>query len=109
MNLKVFILVTVLHLVVSVIFSLFFFSMAMAAIDGEGSALALRIAYVTLQVLFPLSVVLDLGEAGSIAKVILFLGNSFVWGAFAAFVWSLYQRALGTSRRAHVVGRRGAV
>ena len=109
MRLKVFILVTVLHLVVGVVFWIFFFSMAMAAIDGEGSVLAVRIAYVTLQVLFPLSAVLDLGEAGAAAKVILFLGNSFVWGAFAAFVWSLYERLLGTSHRVHVVGRRGAV
>jgi len=109
MRLKVFILVTVLHLVVGVVFWVFFFSMAMAAVDGEGSVLTVRIAYVTLQVLFPLTAVLDLSDAGAAAKVALFLGNSFVWGAFAALVWSLYQRALGTAQRAHVAGRRGAV
>ena len=109
MRLTVFILITVLHLVVGVIYWVFFFSMAMAAIDGEGSVLAGRIAYVTLQVLFPLSAVLDLGGAGAAAKVALFLCNSFLWGALAAFVWSLCQRAYGASRRPHVVGRRGAV
>ena len=110
MRLKVFILVSILHLVVGVIYWVFFFSMAMAAIDGEGSSvLAMRIAYVTLQVLYPLSAVLDLGVAGVAARVALFLGNSFAWGAIAVFVWSLYQRAHGTSRRAHVVGQRGAV
>ena len=109
MRLKVFILITILHLVVGVIYWVFFFSMAMAAIDGEGSSvLAMRIAYVTLQVLYPLSEVLDLGGVGA-ARGALFLGNSFAWGAIAALVWSLYQRAHGTSRRAHVVGRRGAV
>ena len=109
MRLAVFIFVTVLHLVVGVIFWVFFFSMAMAAIDGEGSALGLRIAYVTLRVLFPLWALMDSSALGAAAKVTLFLGNSFIWGAVAAFAWSLYQRVLGTSRRAHVVERRGAV
>jgi len=116
MRLTAFISITVFHLVVSAVFGVFGFAVAMAAIDGEASAFAVRAVGLAVQFLFfpitALSAVVDVRNVSGGALVALFLGNSLVWGALAATLWSWYQRrrerAYGALRRVPLE-RRGAV
>jgi hypothetical protein len=116
MRLTAFISITVFHLVVSAVFGVFGVAVARAAIDGEASTFAVRAVWRTLQFLFfpitALSAVVDIRNVSGGTLVTLFLGNSIVWGALAATLWSWYQRhrerAHGVLRRVPLE-RRGAV
>ena len=96
MRVTAFIFLTVFHLVASAIFAVFGFAVGIAAIDGEASTFAVRAILVAWQILFfpfiAVSAVVDLRAVSVGAKVALLLGNSFVWGALAALLWSWYQR-----------------
>jgi hypothetical protein len=108
MRLTVFISITVFHLVVSAVFGVFGFAVAMAAIDGEAATFAVGAVGLAVQFLFfpiiALSAVVDTRNVSGGALVALFFGNSFVWGALAALLWSWYQRR---RERAHGARRRG--
>ena len=96
MRVTAFIFLTVFHLVASAIFGVFGFAVGIAAIDGEASIFAVRAVLVAWQILFfpsiAVSTVVDLSAVSVGAKVALLLGNSFVWGALAALLWSWCQR-----------------
>lgn len=117
MRIEPFIAFTVLHLTANVIAGGLGFIAIMAAFDGEGPMIAARAAYYTLQFLsFPiaaLSAIVDVRGLGAAAGVALFLANSLIWGALASTVWSWFgrrrERTPGVSRRAPIIGHRGAV
>jgi len=116
MRLTAFISFTVSHLVLSAVFGVLGFAVAMAAVDGEASIFAVGVVLVAWRVLFfpiiALSAVVDIRGASAGAAVALFLGNSIVWAALAAMLWSWCQRRW---QRVHgaphgvLLERRGAV
>jgi hypothetical protein len=117
MRLTVFIAVSVLHLVISVVSGPLGFAAVMAAFDGQGSDVVAGAFILAWRVLFlpliGLSSVLDFWGLPDGAKVGLVILNSLIWGAIAGIVTSSWQRwrqrAGGTLRRAPPSGLRGAV
>ena len=117
MRLTVFIAVSILHLVISVVSLPLGFGAVMAAFDGEGSRGVARAFMLAWQVLFlpliGLSSVLDFWGLPDGAKVAFVIVNSLIWGAVTGMVTSAWQRwrqrAVGTQRQACSSGLRGAV
>src|SRR5262245_28474901 len=117
MRLTVFIAVSILHLVLSVVSLPLGFAAVMAAFDGQYSRGAARAFVLAWQVLFlpliGLSSVLNFWGLPDSAKVALVIVNSMIWGAVAGMVTSAWQRwrqrAVGSRRQARSSGLRGAV
>ena len=116
MRVTAFIFLTVFHVVASVIFGVFGVAIGMAAIDGEASTFAVRALLLAWHVLFfpfiAASAVVDLRGLSTGAKVALLLGNSVIWGALVAVLWSWYQRRcerLHGALRGVSLERRGTV